>query len=176
MMFFIFSSPVFQDVSYRLRSTERGQSSKSKKRQTNALMILVFSWAFLKISKKQNNASRILHDPKRKPHSNIFSVCLDSSLLTDHLSSCVLQGHSVRKGQFNEFWKPWDCVWSNAYAATGAECLDYPEWHEAAETGGAAYDRAWRCLILRTKACSPYCRNEGQLFILSKRKFKPPWF
>lgn len=121
----------------------------------------------------------ILSWPKKENHIQIFCrFCIlpGSSLFTDYLSSCVLQGNHVRKGEFNECWEPGNCLWSNAYAAARAECLDNPEWHETAETGGAAYDRAWRCLILRTEACRPYSRDEGQLFILSKRKFKPPWF
>lgn len=110
-------------------------------------------------------------------HSCVSCILPDSVLLTYNLSfSLYLQGDNVRKGQFNEFWEPGDRLWSDAYAATGAECFGNPEWHEAAETCSAAYDRAWRRLILRTEECRPYSRNKGQLFIVSKRKFKPPWW
>lgn len=80
----------------------------------------------------------------------------------------ILQGDNVWKVQLNECWKPGDCLRSNSYAAAGAERLDNPEWHEAAEASGAAYNRAWRCIILRSEASAHYKRREGQLFILSE--------
>lgn len=70
------------------------------------------------------------------PHPNTFFI--------------VFQGNNVRKVQLNERWEPGDRLRSDSHAAAGAERLDDPEWHEAAKTCGAAYDRAWRRLILGT--------------------------
>lgn len=81
----------------------------------------------------------------RKPHTGIFVCNLTSLLLFPRL----LQGDDVWKIQFYECREPGDCVWSDAHAASGAERLDNAEWHEAAEIGGAAHDRAWGRLILK---------------------------
>lgn len=108
---------------------------------------------------------------KRKPQSNIllFLYFPRFDPLYERVIFCVFQGDTFWKGQLNECWEPGDCLWSNAYAASGAECLDNPEWHEAAETGGAAYDRAWRCLILRTEAWRLYNVNEMNNYLFCQR-------
>lgn len=107
--------------------------------------------------------------PKKKTTSEDFARF--GCFFTECLWSCASQGDAVRKGQLNERREPGHRLWPDAHAAAGAERPDHPERHEAAEAGGAAHDRARRRLILRTDAGK---KNEGQLFILSKRKSKPP--
>lgn len=75
-------------------------------------------------------------------------VFLIKTLLLFFFFNAFLQGDNVWKGQFNECGKPGDCVWADVNAAARAECTGDTEWHEAAEIGHAADDRAWRRIVL----------------------------
>lgn len=77
---------------------------------------------------------------------------------------CLFQGDAVWKVQFNERWEPGHRLRPHADAAAGDERTDDPEWHEAAEAGGAAHDRARRRLVLMTEASMLRKTEDTNLF------------